>query len=132
MFASTLQINGIGYFRHFLPPVTPLAVNQKRKRRAGLVQWYRTERQRHKPAPGLRSVDNVSAPFPPPLHHCALHGSAKKHGSTIKRLRFAGGSCSGSLNAQRSLVVPLRRCRLRQLLCAALNITASYAKRVRR
>ena len=47
-------------------------------------------------APGLRSVDNVSAPFPPPLHHCALHGSAKKRGSTIKRLRFALGSFSGA------------------------------------
>ena len=41
-FASTLQINGIGYFRHFLPPVTLLAVNQKRKHRAGLVQRCRT------------------------------------------------------------------------------------------
>jgi hypothetical protein len=37
------------------------------------VQWYRTERQRQEAAPGLSSVDSVSAPLPPPLHPFAFY-----------------------------------------------------------
>ena len=115
-----------------LPPVTPLADNQKRKRRAWLVQWDSQERQRQETAPGFYSVANVSAPHTPPLHHCALHGSAKKRGSTIKRLRFAGGSGSGNRTEHRP--GNGSRCgRLRRLVVWRFcNITASYAKRVRR
>jgi hypothetical protein len=38
----------------------------------------------------LAPLPSVSAPFPQPLHAVALHGFAKKHGSIIKRLPFAG------------------------------------------
>jgi len=71
-------------------------------------------------------------PLPQPLHAVALHGFAKDR-YAIKRSPFAGCWCSGSLIVPRPLVVPLRRCRLRRLLCVPVfNIKASYAKRKRR
>jgi hypothetical protein len=79
------------------------------------VQWYRTERQRHKPAPGLRSADSVSAPLPPPLHHCAPRAKYR-----VRCFRFAGGSCSGNRTVQRP--GNGSRCgRLRRWLCGGIK-----------
>ena len=85
----------------------------------------RKERQRQETATGLRSVGSVSALHPPPLHHCALHGSAKKHGSTTKRLRFALGSLGGVGKFRARLqVCPSESCHVhnihKSLRCIAL------------
>jgi len=50
-----------------------------------------TKRRRQNPPSACLSCYVGLTPFPPPLHHCGLHGSAQPHGCAIKPLRFAGG-----------------------------------------